>query len=293
MRVVNADDLEYQAPGTRHREGNIRFKYLLRGAAGSPQNYEFLLAHTGGGFPSPAHRHNFDQIRFGLHGAFGDGKGTEVRAGHCGYYPEGAPYSIDSQESEVILLQFGGASGWGFTHFPQLFQAYSELSRLGEFRGGRFYRARPEGEPEGKMQDGYEALWQHINGKPVVYPLPRYSKPVIMDPESFAWRPIQPGVSRKVLGIFTERAIEVGLIKIQAQTEWQFPAMRAPCLTFVLEGSGRAGEVDWSTHAAGEIAAGEIVRYRTAADTLLFYSVLPTFDVGELAAASREERVAS
>jgi hypothetical protein len=282
MRVVNANDIEYQLPGTRHREGDIRFKYLLRGEAGSPQNYEFLLAHTGGGFPSPPHRHNFDQIRFGLSGTFGDGKGTEVRVGHCGYYPEGAPYSIDSQESEVILLQFGGASGWGFTHFPQLFQAYSELSKLGEFRQGRFYRASAVGEPEPKMQDGYEALWQHINGKPVVYPVPRYSKPVIMDPEAFAWRSYTAGVSSKVLGIFTERAVEVGLIKIGSGSEWQFPPMRAPCLIYVLEGSGQADNSDWSTRTVSEVATGETPRYHALTNTLLFYAILPTFDATDL-----------
>jgi hypothetical protein len=285
MRIVNGDDIEYKLPGTRHREGDIRFKYLLRGDAGSPQNYELLLAHTGAGFPSPPHRHNFDQIRFGLRGTFGDGKGTEVRVGHCGYYPEGAPYSIDSQESEVILLQFGGASGWGFTHFPQLFQAYSELSQLGEFRQGRFYRASAVGEPQPKMQDGYEALWQHINGRPVVYPTPRYSKPVIMDPEAFAWRLCNPGVSRKVLGTFTERAIEMGLIKVDAQSEWQFPLMRAPCLIYVLEGDGLADDSTWSANTAGDIPVGETPRYQAHTNTLLFYCILPLFDAAELAVA--------
>ncbi len=278
MRVVNGNAMEYKAPGTRHREGDIRFKYLLRGEAGSPQNYELLLAHTGAGFPSPPHRHNFDQIRFGLRGTFGDGKGTDVRVGHCGYYPEGAPYSIDSQESEVILLQFGGASGWGFTHFPQLFKAYSELSQLGEFREGRFYRNTPDGEPTPKMQDGYEALWQHINGRPVVYPLPRYAKPVIMDPQAFEWRPRSAGVSQKVLGTFTERAIEMGLLKIDSESQWQFPKMRAPCLIFVLEGEGRAEESElFAKNTAVEIAVGETPSYRADTDTLLFYCILPSF----------------
>jgi hypothetical protein len=277
MRVINGNDLDYKKPGTRHREGDIRFKYLLRGEAGSPQNYELLLAHTGGGFPSPAHRHNFDQIRFGLRGIFGDGKGIDVREGHCGYYPEGAPYSIDSQESEVILLQFGGASGWGFTHFPQLFQAYSELSQLGEFRDGRFYRARPAGEPDAKMQDGYEALWQHIHGKPVVYPTPRYTKPVIMDPDAYAWRQLQTGAARKVLGVFTERALEIGLLKLDTGTVWRFTEHSAPSLLYVLSGTGEAGGFGLKAGFAAEIAASESPEFHASQDMLLFYSVLPTF----------------
>lgn len=287
MRMANATDTEYERPGTRHREGNIRFKYLLRGEAGSPQNYELMLAHTGAGFPSPPHRHNFDQIRFCLRGRFGDGKGMDVKEGHCGYYPEGASYSIDSAESEVILLQFGGASGSGFTHFPQLFRAYAELAQLGEFRDGRFYRApAPGAEPDPRaQQDGYEALWQHIHGRQVVYPEPRYARPIIMDTQAFEWRQVQPGVLRKTLGLFTERAIETGQYRLDAGARWEASGWSAPCLMFVLEGGGRSGDVAWNAGAAVELAGGESLVLDSAQGMLLFYAVLPTFDAGERRAA--------
>lgn len=277
MRVVNSNEIEYRKPGTRHREGDIRFKHLLRGEAGSPQNYELLLAHTGGGFPSPPHRHNFDQIRFGLSGTFGDGKGFDVTEGKCGYYPEGAPYSIDSRESEVILLQFGGASGSGFTHYPQLFQAYAELSKLGEFRDGRFYRAPVAGGTPPKVQDGYEALWQHIHGAPVVYPAPRYAKPIIMDPEGYAWTPIGAGVSRRTLGVFTERQIEMGLFRLDAAARLWLPVRSAPSLYYLLEGSVEAGGASWTPGATAEVSTGESAELRAAHPSLLFYVVLPTF----------------
>ncbi len=277
MRIVNANDIEYRKPGTRHREGDIRFKHLLRGEAGSPQNYELLLAHTGAGFPSPPHRHNFDQIRFGLQGTFGDGRGVEVRTGKCGYYPEGTPYSIDSQASEVLLLQFGGASGSGFTHYPQLFQAYAELSGLGEFRDGRFYRHADAGEPEPKVQDGYEALWQHIHGKPIEYPAPRYAKPIIMDPDAYAWHAMGEGVAGKVLGIFTECAIEMGLLKLDAGAAWQLQSRRAPTLLFLLEGDGHVDDAACSVYSCVEITRGEQATLRAATPSVYFHIVLPTF----------------
>ena len=294
MRVVDGNLIDFRQAGTRHREGDIRFKHLLRGEQGSPQNYEFMIARTGAGFPSPAHRHNFDQIRYGLYGTFGDGKGLDVGVGQCGYYPEGTPYSIDSRESEVILLQFGGASGWGFTHFPQLAKAYSELSQVGEFREGRFYRAHQVDEPTPKMQDGYEALWQHIHGRPVVYPLPRYGRPVIMDPNAYAWRPITEGVHRKILGAFTERSLEVGLLKLARSSSWALSESAAPTLLYVLEGTGTVGLTDVRAGAAAEILPSEKPALASRDGLLLFYVVLPIFDASEVgmpAGASAHDRI--
>jgi mannose-6-phosphate isomerase-like protein (cupin superfamily) len=287
MRVVHESEIEYEKPRTGHREGDIRFKHLLRGRADSPQNYELMLAHSGAGFPSPPHHHNFDQIRYCLKGKFGDGKLVDLSAGQCGYYPEGAWYSIDSQESEVVLLQFGGANGDGFTHFPQLFQAYSEVSKLGEFRGGRFYRnPTTNKEPDAKMaQDGYEALWQHIYGRPVVYPTPRYANPIVMDPDGFGWRADHgaQGVSHKILGVFTERAIAVSLVTVEAGTTWDVPSPSAPRLLYALQGRANDGGVVWRPGTTAEVLPGECLRLQAEEQLLLFSVILPTFDENELA----------
>ena len=113
MKFADASAISYRTPGTRHREGNIEFKYLLTGEAGSPRNYELSIVRTQDHFESPAHRHNFDQIRYVLSGAFGEKGPLELKPGEVGYYPEGTPYRISSGNSEVLLLQFGGASGAG------------------------------------------------------------------------------------------------------------------------------------------------------------------------------------
>ena len=46
-----------------HPLGVIKFKHLLRGEPGSPDNFMYILGRQDGDFLMPRHRHNFDQIR--------------------------------------------------------------------------------------------------------------------------------------------------------------------------------------------------------------------------------------
>jgi hypothetical protein len=281
MQIVHADEVPFRAPGTKHREPNVEFKHLMVGKRGSPQNFELLVARTKGTFYSPRHHHNFDQIRFGLSGRFGDGKGNDVPAGGVGYYPEGAHYLIDCAESEVLLLQFGGASGWGFTNYDQLYGAYPELARLGEFRDGVFFRGDRSNLPPGtrRNQDGYEAMWEHIHGQRLRYPAPRYKEPVIMSPENSAWLAdeAQPGVARRTLGVFTERLIEIAQIKVDEGATLRESAPRAPRLLFVIAGGGTAEGREWRAQTVIQLDKGEstsVVAKRAA--TLLVLG-LPIF----------------
>lgn len=262
MQSAQASEIEFRRPGTRHREGDISFKHLLRGVAGSPQNYELMIAHSGAGFPSPPHHHNFDQIRFCLQGEFGG-----LREGQCGYYPEGAWYSIDSTESQVLLLQFGGASGSGFVNFPQLFKAYEELSQRGEFREGRFH---PSGQgAEAQSTDGYEALWEHINGRKLSYPQPRYANPIVMQPDAFAWTPIAEGVQEKNLGIFSERMLGIFMLKVASGISYSLSATRTPTLLYVLSGPNPSTDEPWREGAAAELSPGEDVVIRGSSEIVV------------------------
>lgn len=287
MRIVHDRDVPFKVSDTKHREPNIEFKRLLQGVPGSPQNYEFTLARSPGRFKSPRHRHNFDQIRLCLEGRFGDGKDLDLNPGEVGYYGEGSYYSIDSTDSLVLLLQFGGANGDGFTHYSQLFRAYEEMIKLGEFRDGVFFRhQRSNLPPDVKAnQDGYEALWQHIHGKPVVYPKPRYPNPVVMNPANATWLPDpgQPGVLRCTLGIFTERLIEIAMTRVAAGSSWTEAAPRAPRLLYMLEGEAALG--DGQSLVKGttiEIATGEELRAKAKTDLAVYSITLPFFAAEEL-----------
>jgi hypothetical protein len=64
--------------------------------------------------------------------------------------------------------------------------------------------------------DGFEAVWEQINGRKLVYPEPQYAAPVMMDPKSYKWMPTGAGgVDEKVLGIFTDCQIPCTLYRIQ------------------------------------------------------------------------------
>jgi len=85
-------------------------------------------------------------------------------------------------------------------------------------------------------------------------------------------------VFRKQLGVFTERDIAVGIVRVEPRAIWKIGAPPAPYLLYVLSGTGGSSAGRWSAGLAAELAAGEghIV---TADDELtLFYVQLPTFE---------------
>ena len=51
----------------------------------------------------------------------------------------------------------------------------------------------------------------------MVYPKPRYSGPILMDPANYEWVAVadQPGVSMKLIGVFTERHSEIAFLRIE------------------------------------------------------------------------------
>lgn len=277
MQFADQASIPFRDPGTRHREGGIRFKYLLRGVAGSPQNYELAVVRTEGRFYSPAHRHNFDQMRWVLSGSFGDPRGMTLRAGELGYYPEGTPYRIDCADSELLLLQFGGASGAGFTHYDALRTHYPILATRGEFHDGVFRWHEP---PPGtaRQQDGYEALWELINGRKLTYPRQRYRRPVLMNPAGFDWVTTSPAVSVRRLGRFTERDIGAEQLRIAAGAAARLSAGPTIRLLYVLEGSGQIAGRTVHGGCALELLPGSDVP-AAANDTLVLLALdLPRFD---------------
>jgi hypothetical protein len=74
---------------------------------------------------------------------------------------------------------------------------------------------RTEGDGR-KNQDGFEAVWEHIVGRKLVYPAPRFDAPVFMNYRNFAWCAVKAkGVWFKTLGIFTERETRLEMVKLE------------------------------------------------------------------------------
>ena len=121
----------------------------------------------------------------------------KMAPGCVGYFPEGAPYGPQTSEGGSItaVLQFGSASGSGYLSREEVQAGTEELKKFGTFEGGIFRR---HDDVEGRRNtDGYQAIWEHINGERMEYPKPRYRDPIMVDPANYEWLPVFgiPGVT--------------------------------------------------------------------------------------------------
>jgi hypothetical protein len=289
MQTVHAGDVSW-GKVSGHRSGRIEFKRLLQGAAGAPDNFEWSIVRTGGDYFTPRHRHNFDQVRLCLEGAMNYAPGKDLKAGTVGYFPEGTFYGpqSDTSDSVVLLLQMGGSAGYGFMSYQQLNDGYRKLSDLGRFDGGIFTRSTPDGRVIRK--DGYEAIWEHINGHAVEYPPPRFDEPIIIYPDSFGWVVTRDlGFELKHMATFGERAVNIGEIRATRGARHSVDRHRAPELLFVESGAIRdvtSGEV-LDTHCAFRVDPADAGReLEVVEDCVLFFVQLPKFDTRCAAAAA-------
>ena len=255
MNIVHADEVEWKR-GLQHRGGTFHYRHLLNGTAGTPGNFQFDIGRLEGDFSSPRHRHNFDQFRFQLEGTMNFDRNGKMEAGTLGYFPEGAPYGPQSSEgrSSTAVLQFGGASGSGYLSRPEVEAATAELKEFGSFTAGVF-RRNDDGEGR-RNTDAYQAIWEHVNGRPMAYPQPRYRDPIILDPRNYEWLAIAgvPSVWEKPLGAFTERQCGAALVKLARGATYR-AGHRSVYL--VLSGRGIAQATAYRPLTAFHLDAGE------------------------------------
>jgi hypothetical protein len=275
MQVVHAKDIPWSEGEERHRQGSLAFKNLFKGEEGDPNNFRWVMSRNAGEYRSPTHRHNFDQVRFCVQGSANIAPGKTLNQGDVGFFPEGTPYGpqhdLDAPR-HTLVLQGGGASGLGYMSAAQLRRGHDELEKLGSFGGGRFhFHDRPE------SRDSYEAIWEHVFGRPIVYPPQRYDEPILIRTASFAW--IREGadgaVSRKLLGSFTERATRLDMLRIGRGGHTALGEPHAMVLAFVVTGHGRGNGDPWYPHSAFRIAAGEILELDGDEPAELFVITLP------------------
>jgi len=273
MQIVHAAALPWLEREERHREGSLAFKNLFKGDEGDPNNFRWVLSRNSGTYRSPHHRHNFDQVRFCVEGAANIAPGKTLNEGDVGFFPEGTPYGPQEDLHShrlTLVLQGGGASGLGYMSSAQLRRGQEELERLGTFAGGRFCR---HGEAESR--DSYEAIWEHVFGRPIAYPPQRYDEPVLIRTAAFAWRNAEDGASRKLLGSFTERGTRLEMLRIEPGGRATLGEAGATALAFVVSGSGRHADGRWPAHSAFRLAPGEMLKLEGDELAELFVIVLP------------------
>ncbi len=287
MKIVQGDELPLKR-GLEHRGGTFHGRILVEGTPGRPDNFQLNYGQIGGDFYSPRHHHNFEQIRFVLEGEVDFARDGKLTEGMVGYFPEGAFYGPQSQDAAltpiVIVLQCGGASGQGYLSQAEAKQGMAELSAHGEFKDG-VYRRKP-GVAGKRNVDGYQAIWEHMNGQPMTYPKPRYNRPFFMDPKNYDWLPADgaPGVAEKRLGSFTERGTSATFYKLDAGARL---TAEGRAVYFVASGTGKAGETPYRRLTTVFCEAGETCQIAADAETVILRYGLP--DLAGMVATRRAE----
>ena len=186
MKIVQGDELEW-VRGLEYRGGMFHYRNLMEGTAGTIDNFQLSMGRNDKDFVSPRHRHNFEQFRFQLEGDLNFARDGMMTPGMVGYFPEGTSYGPQTSEATAttFVLQFGGSSGQGYLSRKEVKQGMDALRATGTFDGG-VYR-RNEGEPGKRNMDGFQAIWEQANGRPLQFPKPRYDKPVMMDQAGYEW----------------------------------------------------------------------------------------------------------
>ena len=211
MRVSSAAETGSELVGSM-REGKLDQKHLLFGVDGSPNNYDLNLGVTGsGGWRTPRHRHNFDQIRYVIEGTLPYSETESLPQGWVGYFPESVHYGPQerSEGLRTMVLQCGGASGQGYLSVAQREAVNAELAQEGEFKKGLYTYTDKDGVEQ--TLDGSLAIFERAMGHTLEFAEPRYTDVIAMNPGAYEWLPNgDAGVREKWVGTFTERNLKVG-----------------------------------------------------------------------------------
>jgi hypothetical protein len=291
MKIVQGDELQWER-GLEHRGGTFHFRRLLDGAPGRIDNFHLTFGKMGGDFYSPRHRHNFEQVRFQLKGALDYDRDGKLTAGMVGYFPEGVFYGPQSQNPEdgpmTIVLQCGGASGSGYLSRDEVKAGMEALKAHGVFEDGVFRRNEA---PKGKKSvDGFQAIWEHHNGRPLEFPKPRYNAPILMDPENYEWVPIEGAVSayEKPLGRFTECGTSMACVKLDPGAEW---TAEGRTILFTVSGKGTVDDQELRDYTTIHLDHDETVTLTAEEGCEVLVLGLP--DLRPLMAAMDDRQLAS
>jgi len=288
MKIVQFEDVPL-VRGLEHRGGTFHSRTLAEGVPGTPGNFKFSLSKLGTDYSGPRHRHNFDQYRFMIEGESDYGQDGPLKAGMLGYYPEGVHYGPQANKTEIFcaVLQFGGASGSGYLLPREVKAGMEELKAFGEFKDGVFHRR--DGVPGKRNMDAYQAIWEHVHGREMVYPKGRYDAPIMMDSANYQWAPVKgsTGVSEKLFGGWTERRMEAGLIKLDAGASYQVGGRG---IYMVLSGVGECERKPLKQYTTVYLDDGERTTLRAGEATEFLHYGLP--DLSGMEAAGHTSGVA-
>lgn len=270
MIMIHGDELPWKDVAG-HRGGGIQFKILLTGNPGSLDNFQLTLARHQSDFLSPRHRHAFEQIRYVIKGSMDNGGEHRIQTpGTMGYFPEGGYYSQKGiDECDMLVLQFGGPSGNGYPDFETFTAARQELQKQGRFNDGSYHYTRDDGEEE--KVDGFQAVWEHLKKRKLVYPNPCYNDIILMQTKNFKWLPSRsnPQVLNKRLGTFSNDSVEVSLLKFETTIDYVAENQTGTRIYYLLSGQGRIKDNNLRSGSAFSFFPGEEAAFTMSGGTEL------------------------
>ena len=258
MRISRAAETGSEKVGSM-REGVLDQKHLLFGEDGSPNNYDLNMGLTGGGgWRTPRHRHNFDQIRYVIKGTLPYTETDVLEEGWVGYFPESVHYGPQERAEglRTMVLQSGGASGQGYLSVAQREAVNAELAQTGEFAKGMYTYTDADGATQ--TVDGSLAIFERAMGHKLEFALPRYTDVIAMNPAAYEWLPQgDEGVSEKWLGRFTERDLRIGFLRLDAGAVYQAGQHPSIEILFQINGQVSAGGDKYGPETGYEFLANE------------------------------------
>jgi redox-sensitive bicupin YhaK (pirin superfamily) len=146
------------------------------------------------------------------------------------------------------------------------------LQQLGRFERGVFYRN--EGVAGPRALDSFQAIWEHANQRPMVYPKPQYDAPILMDPRNYRWMPLDgaAGVEEKALGTFTDCAIRAATYKLDPGAAF---TAEGRGIYVVLGGTGSVSSETFRRFTTVRLEDGERVTFRAGATAEILLMGLP------------------
>jgi hypothetical protein len=258
MRVSKAAETGSERVGSM-REGKLDQKHLLFGEDGSPNNYDLNMGHAGsGGWRTPRHRHNFDQIRYILSGKLPYTETEVLEEGWVGYFPESVHYGPQDRPEglRTVVLQCGGASGGGYLSVAQREAVNAEMNKTGEFKKGMYHYVDENAVEQ--VVDGSLAIFERATGNALEFATPRYTDVIAMNPNAYDWIPQgDTGLADKWVGTFTERDLRIGFLKLDAGAVYQAGLQPSIEILFQIHGQVTAGGEKYGPETGFEFLAGE------------------------------------
>jgi hypothetical protein len=159
-----------------------------------------------------------------------------------------------------------------------LLSVQSELKNHGYFEGGKFHPADGS-EPK----DGFQATWEHFNGRDLKYPNPQYACPILMKPENFEWKETHgmksSKVYRKHLGTLTERGVLAEMIRVENRANLTLTSADGVQMMFVYNGEGEVDGGKLRKESAIRLGSGQQATLSSDTSLEVLHFVLPNLEL--------------